>query len=490
MTKKGLSDAALTERILEFHDKLTSVDHVRERVLTLEPEVDQRNLKWIILFKILLEEETYSLEEARLEERVIAYENSIIERSTSLDFLDPSAHEDIRVQAYTTYRVVLEAAWRNDNDISVDEGELLRVLRNRLNISMEEHWLISCQLGRFPKLGAKPHSIYEINEARRSLQKHGLLWSYRDDSKRDMDVIPLEVAEVLRTHVADPPAELQKTNFLRVLQHDSIKLTDLQKVLIDHKMDRYGKKDELIGRIASSDLQPSAVLALLDRGKLSDMCRAMGLQTSGNKPDLIDRLIDFYDDLSFAARTSHDPREAMYENYVLLANRDYPSLKAKKLISKDLEIEHMFEKATMYLFEKKLCANIESPRTKKRADGRILLDDHKSMLWDCKSVERQFNLQDCLDSQFDLYIRRERESGFEILAFIVIAPSFTPHSLKLAKMYKAKTNCDILLLEADALKYIADSWSEGDHGKPFPVILFNDTTIIDQASAEVILSLA
>ncbi len=257
-----------------------------------------------------------------------------------------------------------------------------------------------------------------------------------------------------------------------------------------HGMDRYGKKGALIDRIAKSDLPPSEVLDALDRAKLSQMCGAVGLPTSGNKPDLIAKLIDFYDDLSFAERTSHDKREVWYANYDVLAARDYATLKAKKIISRDLDIEHMFEAATCYLFEKKLRVPIEMPKGKQRADGRILLDGKRSILWDCKSVEKLFHLQECLESQFDGYIRREREHGYDPIAFMVIAPGFTPNSRKLAMQYKARTNWDVALVTAEALKYVADSWSTSETSRPFPAGLFNRTDVIDRDKAELLLSLA
>ncbi|MDY0166644.1 MAG: SAP domain-containing protein [Thermoguttaceae bacterium] len=489
-SKKGLNDAGLTQRIVASVKRFSSPQHVINAVHAIEPDVDKRNLKWLILFHILLEEETYSLEEDKLDERIIVCEKDIVRRAGKLDFFDPKVHDDARIQAYTTYKIVLEAAWRNDDDISTDEAELLTVLRDRLNISMEEHWLISCDIGRFPKKGRRVHNRDEINDARFSLQRHALLWSYRDDSNRKIDVVPYEIAEVLRRHVAKPPLELQRINYTRILQHESVTLSDLQKALIEHGMDRYGKKDALIDRIAQSDVPPSEVLDALDRGKLSQMCGAVGLPISGNKPDLIARLIDFYDDLSFAERTSHDEREVWYANYEVLAARDYATLKAKKIISRDLDIEHMFEAATCYLFDKKLRVPIEAPKGKQRADGRILLDGKRSILWDCKSVEKLFHLQDCLESQFDGYIRREREHGYEPIAFMVIAPGFTPNSRKLAMQYKARTNWDIALVTAEALKYVADAWSTSESSRPFPAGLFNRTDVIDRDKAELLLSLA
>jgi hypothetical protein len=142
------------------------------------------------------------------------------------------------------------------------------------------------------------------------------------------------------------------------------------------------------------------------------------------------------------------------------------------------------------LFQAKLHVPCDRSRKENRADGRLPLDNDESILWDCKSVEVSVNLQDHLDGQFDGYLRKERESGKQPLAFLVIGPSFTPQSIKLAHQYKARTNWDIALITATALKHLAERWSAAEPDKPFPVRLLNKTDLIDKDRAEFLLSLA
>jgi hypothetical protein len=180
----------------------------------------------------------------------------------------------------------------------------------------------------------------------------------------------------------------------------------------------------------------------------------------------------------------------MYNNFELLAARSYSDLKAKKLISKDLDIEHQFEKATDFLFEVMLRVKIDSSRKITKADGRIPIADKKVILWDCKSAEKPVNLQDYLEDQFDGYMRKEAEKGCQPLAFLVIGPSFTSQSVKLAHLYKARTNWDVALIQADALKYLADQWAAMEPEKSFPIALLNRTEIIDRERVEFLISLA
>lgn len=315
-----------------------------------------------------------------------------------------------------------------------------------------------------------------------------MLWSYRDENNRTIDVIPAEIVAVIRKEIAKQ--ELQRTNYRRLLHHDSITLADLRGILQKRNMDRYGNKEELIERIAASDIRPSEVLDDLDRTKLIEMCAYVGLRVSGNKLELIERLIDFYDDLTFEERVTRDDREVWYANYELLASRGYSELRAKKLIEKDLNIEHMFESATQFLFEIKLKVECDRARKENRADGRLPLENEQCILWDCKSNETAVNLQDHLENQFDAYLRKEQGAGKQPLSFLVIGPSFTPQSIKLAHQYKARTNWDIALVTAEGLKHLAERWVAQEPEKPFPIRLLSRTEVIDKERAEFLLSLA
>lgn len=412
----------------------------------------------------------------------------MVKKAKSLDFFDRKQHDQTRWHNYDTYRIVLEAAWRREDDVSPDEAALLRVLRDKLNISREEHRLIGAHIKRFPKANCVEHTRDEIHDARKELQRESLLWSYRDENNRNIDVIPFEVVQVLRNDVIG--LELQRTNFQRVVEHDCIRLSDIRDVLQAKQMDRHGNKPELIERLVNSDVKPTEVLDELDRPKLSDMCRLVGIKSSGKKQELVERLIEFYDDLTFEEIDTQDEREVWFNNYELLAARAYSDLRAKKIISKDLDVEHQFEHATDFLFEVMLNVKIDKRRKVTKADGRIPLDNNQVILWDCKSVEGEVNLQDHLEDQFDSYLRKEREKGNQPLVFLVIGPAFTRQSIKLAHRYKARTNWDVAPIEAQALKYLADQWNASEPKQPFSVRLLNRTEVIDKEKVDFLLSLA
>ena len=65
-----------------------------------------------------------------------------------------------------------------------------------------------------------------------------------------------------------------------------------------------------------------------------------------------------------------------------------------------------------------------------------------------------------------------------------------PQSIKLAHRYKARTNWDVALIDASALKHLADQWKTIEPEKPFPIRLLNRTEVIDKERVEFLLSLA
>jgi hypothetical protein len=481
----GQEDDDLTKFIVHEAPKLADRNRVLEAVN--EGGAGFNDLKAVI-FAVLLQEETHSTPEYKLYEKVAAFEKDIVKRARNLEFDDLRKSDPEWWHCLDTYRVLLDAAWKHDGSVSADEARLLNILRQHFSISAEDHWMISAHLRRFPKEKCALHSPDEINEARKELQRVGLLWNYKNEDDQNVDVIPTEIADVLRkSHWA---LELQSVNFRRLASHDSITAAELRTVNHRAGGDRANNKADLIEKVVSGGATPSSLLESLDKEKLASMCSGFGLKTSGSKPELVSRIIDFYDDLTFEERVTKDQREVWYSNYELLAGRAYAELRAKKVITKDLDIEHQFEAATAFLFENKLKVPCDMTRKDNKADGKIVLDGGSCLLLDCKSAEGPVNLQDHLDGQFDGYLRKEGNAGRNPIGFLVIGPAFTPQSINLAYKYKAQTNWDVTLVTAEGLRYLADRWAASGTGKPFPVRLLNCTAVIDKERAEVLLSLA
>ena len=138
-------------------------------------------------------------------------------------------------------------------------------------------------------------------------------------------------------------------------------------------------------------------------------------------------------------------------------------LRANNIIEKDLQCEHLFEQATDYIFEKLLLNKPLTLTGTEHPDGKLSFKD-KYIMWDNKSKETPVNLKDHIQ-QFDRYIKT---SDKDVVVFMVIAPDFTPQSVQECVDYSLNNDALILLITADELKTVAETWS-----KKHPDEIFN-----------------
>ena len=106
---RGLEDEQLTDVLKAQADKLAAPARVLAALTVPDPEYDRGEVRALIL-AVLLQEETYSLEENRLEAKVLEYERDLLKRAKTLDLTELKKDDPDRWHHYDTYRIVLEAA--------------------------------------------------------------------------------------------------------------------------------------------------------------------------------------------------------------------------------------------------------------------------------------------------------------------------------------------------------------------------------------------
>src|SRR4051812_37854203 len=107
---RGLEDEDLTEAMKAGATKLAERARILAAVNAPDPQYDRGQLR-ALLVAVLIEEETYSLDETRLEEKVIELETSLLKRAKSLDLTELRKDDPDRWHQFGTYRIVLEAPW-------------------------------------------------------------------------------------------------------------------------------------------------------------------------------------------------------------------------------------------------------------------------------------------------------------------------------------------------------------------------------------------
>ncbi len=482
---RQLSNEDLREALIKVKPQYTHEETIQvnlEKAFFKEESLRLRVLCRLLLVDVLLDQYDFQSPWEQTNTMVMAREQAIVNKSNeiTLEDLGCADRNSTRYKNLELYSFVLRVAWDHNDTKSPDEVNLLRKLRDRLGITESDHRLIEAKLGMYPQPDNAIHNREEINDARRFLQGLGLLFAVRDESNVDIDLIPEEIAVVLRRILG---LELREDSYrslmnYRLLRRKAILTDVLSKVGVEFS--RYDTVEALVDRIISY-VPPSKAIASasprygLNKEQLSAWCKELNQNTSGNIDDLNRRIILHFDQLRPRIEGDKvDERAHWYIFYEDLARRDYDALRSQQIIEKDLEIESKFEDATEYLFAEKLNHSPLHQLGNNIPDGLLSLGTNYVM-WDNKSKESAVNLRDHI-RQFDGYMEKADKP---VPIFLVIAPSFTDASESEAIHYHAEHfGRNIVLITASELKQLAEEWASGENRRrdePFPLGLLATT---------------
>lgn len=462
---RQLDDEELKDAIIKVKPQYLHEPTIRanlERSLYRDQRNDFRTLARVIVVDVLLEQYDFLLPVGLTEEQAIGFEQSIVNHSNETELLDLACgnHDSRRYHDLDLYFFVLKVAWENEDVKSPDEVNLLRKLRERLRITEFDHRLLEAKLGKYPKPSNVLHSRTEINEARRFLQSMGLLFSVRQDDGVDLDVIPEELAAVMRGILG---LEIRAECYRQLLEHRPLRRRSHLTDILTRTGTEFARGDtvpSLVDRVVRY-VPPSKAIAStsprfgLDSEQLTAWCRQLGISTSGTVEERVWRIIAHFDQLRPRVVAESDERAVWYDFYLELACRDRETLRAQHVIDKDLEIESKFEDATAYLFDDRLHHTPLRQRGSNRPDGLLSLQS-SYLMWDNKSKESPVNLRDHIN-QFDGYMN---QADKPVPVFLVIGPDFTEDSEAEAIRYHAgHFGRNIVLITAGELKSLADEWS-------------------------------
>lgn len=440
--------------------------------IILNENPDIRIVSFLLLIKILLNKNDFTETKEKTIDDVIAIEKDIVNKANEID-------QNKLAEKNLFFKYVLEVAWAKDNNVSVDERNLIEAIRVKFDISMERYFEISALIGKFPKKENVIHSGDEIVKVHNYLMSVGLLFTIRDQQKGvDYDVIPEEVACCLRKLYN---IEMRCPGYEKLISQKWVKNKSYLQDLINRGNIQITLKNPSLTDlfdICLKKLTPSQILGGfsandgLSKDVLIAWCKDINVQMHGSKPELIKRIIEYYDSYSPIPLETQDLREKYFQYYVEIANRDYDLLRKQGVISKDLDCEHIFEDGTDYIFEKILGHKPLIMKGSDHPDGMLSYND-KIIMWDNKSKERCVNLQDHI-SQFDRYIRNESK---DVPVFIVIGPDFTEESINVCAKYAANNDTLILLITSQQLKDLAVHWKEfnAKEEKVFPLGYFKQS---------------
>jgi len=471
--------AAIIKSKPQYIDRETIAKSVHN-LLHVDADVDIRVLSYVFIIDVLLQQYDTQLPLEETDQRVIAFEQSIVDRSNETDLAALACGDKTtkRYQDLDLYKFVLSVAWEHQDSVSPDEANLLHKLRTRLRINEVEHRILEAHLGRYPRPNNEVHNRVHVADVRKRLQEVGLLLPICGDDGVDRDVIPEEIATSLRLTLG---VDLRRDAYLELLDQPALrKKSHLIEVLETHQVtfSRYDTVEQLKERILANVLAANAIASSSPRfgltsEELSELCKELHLSAGGSMPERIDRIIQHYTNLRPRVQADGDERLLWFEHFEQLAFREYDVLRAQHLIEKDLEIEHKFEEATRYLFDKLLGHTPLKQTGTDHCDGLLSLKT-AYLMWDNKSKERTsaVNLRDHI-AQFHRYME---VSDKPVPIFLVIAPAFTQESEVEATRYHAEHfDRNLVLITAGELKALAEEWTSKDNRnreQPFTLGLF------------------
>lgn len=460
----------------------TSLENISNRIeeIKLDSNRAVRIIAPIMLREYLLNQDDFISTTKETDSAVLAYEKAIVDESNNFD-------ESKISKDFALFKHMLDAAWAHNDDISVDEKNLLDTLRKYLSISNREFHMLDAKSGRFPMFGNALHTYDDIEDTRKVLQSKGLIVAIKNSEGVMCDMIPEDIAQCIRQYynveiraygyekLVDYVIKKTKKQYLIDIVSKASQFTGKAKIEITNNPTVNELKDVIL-----KSIQPSNLLGGfsprdgLDVVMLSAWCGDLGLNVSGNKVALIERILAYYDAMRKIEIKTEDDREKFIAFYEQLANRDLKSLRANGIIEKDLQCEHLFEEATDYLFEKMLLNKPLTLTGTEHPDGKLSFKD-KYIMWDNKSKETAVNLKDHIQ-QFERYIS---SSDKEVVVFMVIAPEFTSQSVQECVDFSLNNDTQILLITASELKEVAETWAKKHPGEIFNLGYFKQNGRFD-----------
>lgn len=278
----GLSDPDL-ERL--------AIEHVRTDEKLARPQLCNflegalRSFRFISSFILNRQPPTFSmltllLESPGYERPIEGFREAVMAETARLVELIEKGELLSRDRQLHLYRRTLYEARRNDLDVNTSESAILAVLRREQRITQVEHFLLEhhADLREF----WDRENCYEHEE--HALASAGIIFY-----SNGRVLIPEEIVPVVwQTLGIDMPTESARRLF------GYLSNAELGNILDEAGSRTSGSKEQRLERVILERIQPRAALQSVGLGTLKDICRETDASSSGNKDDLIERIVGHF----------------------------------------------------------------------------------------------------------------------------------------------------------------------------------------------------
>lgn len=214
---------------------------------------------------------------------VKGFKENVIERSNKLIAFARETDWQKGGKNYSLYLKVIKAAWETDQQIDSSEFTILNVLRDELNISFKEHIVLQ----HHPDLINFWMKDNYYERERNYLISNGILLPF----EQNYYVIAETIGKFIRKAWG---MDLNTDQYVRMLS--LLSNNDLSEILQSNALPISGTSQQKIQRIIENYISSRKALTFLSVDVLRNLARACGSQISGIKEDVIENLIDFFDD--------------------------------------------------------------------------------------------------------------------------------------------------------------------------------------------------
>lgn len=461
------------EIIVQNTDELTDPQRIGRTLRVADRPYSTRILQHNILEALLNKPERRATE-GEIVDDVRSLEKEVLDEAERPE--ESLAYEDD--DALDTLRAVLDVAVQDDQ-VSPEELSLIHRLRRKLGVQERSKQILLAQLNHFPRAGNEIHSPSELSSALNDLQKLGVVF-YCNRLDGGVYLIPEEIVPGVKRALG---VELSQKPWRLLLEN--LTTDHLSTILQANGLPGHGLKEERIERVVHAGIVPSDALGELKSSELYDILGGLaGATVRGTKPERIQRIIDYFQDLVIKdVPDEASPAETYYEYLVELAERDRESLLANDVISKDRDMDAAFEEGATWLFEERLGLKVLEMAGSDHPDGILKFPSGDLLMWDAKSKEDAYRFPRSHLRQFKRYIR---DAPRRVSCFLILVPSVEDGVGTKAQLLKSESgdDSDVALIAAEDLKWVAENWEDVGSSGEFDIEVFDATGVLTRDRLE------
>lgn len=377
---------------------------------------------------------------------------------------------------------------RGINGIEIPNKYVRRILRNltsaEINAVAKKH-----NVSRNRKREEKIHDILDQGVSVSNLLQQGIFKLNTTKSEKNKRIhklivndLQLNIEKIGRSLEDKIQKIIDYYNEMEIDQSASISKDGFNRLLFDLG-DHFSKLNELVKNefqlqdefvlssevLGNYNIQPRDVLYILTKDEIKSFCRHNKISVRGN---IVANVIKNYRNID----------DLLLENFDLVGNRDYVSLREKGISVKESELGLLYEKLTKKILvdlgfdvDEKLREELNTKRLK--IDAILNLGNKNLIVIECKTTkEKDYNKYASVSRQLKSYEDRCRNKGFNVSQIILVANSFSDDFISDCE-YHYELNLSLLM--SKGLVKILNAFNECPLDE-FPVKLFMKGGLLDE----------